>query len=95
MFFNVPERAASATNRYLFLIRKIKNPQKFRLIDMKQATDPAAIGFVRTTATALGHPGGKVVSIQKRMQYTSPAQLSVLVYRDQAYVMQQFTARER
>ena len=68
--------------RYLFLIRKIKDRKKLRLIDMKQAIPPAGADYTAITQPAWATEADRIVSIQKRMQYTSPAQLSPLMYKE-------------
>jgi uncharacterized protein (DUF2252 family) len=87
--FQAAGTGSLGSKRYLFLIRKKKDKEKFRLIDMKQATPSAAAGYITLPQPAWKTEADRVVSIQKRMQYTSPAQLSPLVYKQEAYVMQQ------
>jgi uncharacterized protein (DUF2252 family) len=75
--------------RYLFLIRKLSDKKKFRLIEMKEATPSVAQPYSTSKQPSWHSEADRIVSIQKRMQYTSPAQLSTLIFKDEPFVMQQ------
>lgn len=75
--------------RFLFLVQKIKDTEKFMLIDMKQATPSSLLPYNHIVQPAWKSEAERIISVQKRMQKISPALLSVNMFKDHSYVMQE------
>jgi uncharacterized protein (DUF2252 family) len=76
-------------HRYLFLIQKINDPNKYMLIDMKQATASSLSAYVKIDQPKWKSEAERMVYIQKMMQNIPPAQLSALDFKGESYLMQE------
>jgi uncharacterized protein (DUF2252 family) len=87
--FRIAGTGSIGAERYLFLIQKVKGSEKFMLIDMKQATPSSLLPYNHITQPVWKSEAERIISVQKRMQNISPAQLSVNMFKGQSYVMQE------
>lgn len=87
--FRIAGTGSIGTERFLFLIQKVKDAKKFMLIDMKQATPSCLVPFNRIEQPRWASEAERIISVQKRMQNISPAQLSVNIFDGCSYVMQE------
>src|ERR1019366_8908755 len=87
--FRIAGTGSIGAGRYLFLIQKVKGSEKFMLIDMKQATPSSLLPYNHITQPVWKSEAERIISVQKRMQNISPAQLSVNMFKGQSYVMQE------
>lgn len=87
--FRIAGTGSIGVERFLFLIQKVKDADKFMLIDMKQATPSSLLPYNHITQPIWKSEAERIISVQKRMQNISPAQLSVNMFKGQSYVMQE------
>ncbi len=87
--FRIAGTGSLGAERYLFLIRKVKEPKKYMFIDMKQATPSSLLPYINTPQPVWKTEAERIVSVQKRMQNITPAQLSTHIFKDHSYVMQE------
>ncbi|MDQ6901990.1 MAG: DUF2252 domain-containing protein [Bacteroidota bacterium] len=87
--FRIAGTGSVGVERYLFLIQKVKDLKKFMLIDMKEATSSSLLPYIQQTQPQWASEAERIISVQKRMQNISPAQLSVNLFHDRSYVMQE------
>ncbi|HUZ57329.1 MAG TPA: DUF2252 family protein [Hanamia sp.] len=87
--FRIAGTGSIGVKRYLFLIQKVKDSEKFMLIDMKQATPSSLLPYNHIAQPIWKSEAERIISVQKRMQNISPAQLSVNMFKGQSYVMQE------
>src|ERR1039457_2930641 len=71
------------------MIQKVKDAKKYMLIDMKQASPSSLLPYITIHQPIWESEAQRIISIQKRMQNISPAQLSVNIFKDHSYVMQE------
>ncbi len=76
-------------NRYVFLIQKVTDSKKHMLIDMKEATHSSLAPYVKTIQPKWDTESERMITVQRIMQNTSPAQLSSMNFRGKDYVMQE------
>ena len=87
--FRIAGTGSVGVERYLFLIQKVKDLKKFMLIDMKEATSSSLLPYIQQSQPQWASEAERIISVQKRMQNISPAQLSVNLFHDRSYVMQE------
>lgn len=87
--FRIAGTGSIGMERYLFLIQKVTDAKKFMLIDMKQATSSSLLSYTHITQPGWKSEAERIISIQKRMQNISPAQLSANIFQNHSYVMQE------
>ena len=87
--YRIAGTGSLGTERYLILIRQVKDTKKFRLIDMKQANPSSLLPYVDTVQPVWNTEAERVVSVQKRMQNITPALLSPHNYNENSYVIQE------
>jgi uncharacterized protein (DUF2252 family) len=87
--FRIAGTGSIGVERFFFLIQKIKDTKKFMLIDMKQATPSSLVPFNSIVQPTWSSEAERIISVQKRMQNISPAQLSVNIFKGYSYVMQE------
>ena len=87
--FRIAGTGSVGVERFLFLIQKVKDAKKIMFIDMKQATPSSLLPFNSTVQPPWASEAERIISVQKRMQNISPAQLSVNIYKGYSYVMQE------
>lgn len=87
--FRIAGTGSIGVDRFLFLIQKIKDSKKFMLIDMKQAVPSSLLPFNSFVQPGWACEAERIISVQKRMQNISPAQLSVNIFKEYSYVMQE------
>ena len=76
-------------NRYVFLIQKVTDNKKHMLIDMKEATHSSLAPFVKVNQPNWESEAERMITVQRIMQNTSPAQLSSMSFQGKDYVMQE------
>ncbi|MBN8852378.1 MAG: hypothetical protein BGO55_01355 [Sphingobacteriales bacterium 50-39] len=87
--FRVAGTGSLGVKRYVFLVRQIKNPSKYLLIDMKQAPPSCISGHVNITQPAWTSEAARVVAIQQRMQNVCPALLGTTQFKGGDYVVKE------
>lgn len=87
--FRLAGTGSLGVKRYVFLIEKITDKSKHMLIDMKQATASSLVPFVKIAQPQWESESERIITIQKVMQNTSPAQLSTLNFEGDSYIMQE------
>ncbi|MDQ2720797.1 MAG: DUF2252 domain-containing protein [Bacteroidota bacterium] len=87
--FRLAGTGSMGIQRYVFLIQKIQNPEKYMLIDMKQATPSSLNSYVNVPQPEWESEAHRMVHIQKMMQNIAPAQLSTIEFEGQSYLMQE------
>lgn len=87
--FRVAGTGSIGVERYLFLIRKENEQKKYRFIDMKQALPSSILPFTDIPQPSWQSEAERIVSVQKRMQNISPAQLSTNFFKENSYVMEE------
>ena len=87
--FRIAGTGSIGVERFLFLIQKVKDAEKFMLIDMKQATPSSLLPYNHITQPIWKSEAERIISVQKRMQNISPAQLSANMFKGHSYVMQE------
>ncbi len=87
--FRIAGTGSIGMERYLFLIQKVTDAKKFMLIDMKQATSSSLLSYTQIVQPGWKSEAERIISIQKRMQNISPAQLSANIFQNHSYVMQE------
>lgn len=87
--FRIAGTGSIGVERYLFLTQKVNNPKKFMLIDMKESTPSSLLPYTNINQPAWKSESERIISIQKRMQNISPAQLSENMFHNHSYVMQE------
>ncbi|MFS8082726.1 MAG: DUF2252 family protein [Ginsengibacter sp.] len=87
--FRIAGTGSIGVERFLFLIQKVKDAKKCMLIDMKQATSSSLVPFNRIKQPTWQSEAERIISVQKRMQNISPAQLSISFFKGNSYVMQE------
>ena len=75
--------------RFLFLISNIDEPGKYKFMDMKQATPSSLIPYIKNAQPYWETEAERIVSVQKRMQNITPAQLSTHIFNGHSYVIQE------
>ncbi|GAC1381440.1 MAG: DUF2252 domain-containing protein [Ginsengibacter sp.] len=76
-------------NRYVFLIQKVTDNKKHMLVDMKEATHSSLYPFVKVVQPKWESESGRMITVQRIMQNTSPAQLSSMNFQGKDFVMQE------
>ena len=87
--FRIAGTGSLGVRRYVFLVRQMKNPDKYLLIDMKQALPSCLQGRVNITQPSWTSEAARVVAVQQRMQNVCPALLGTTRFRDGYYVVKE------
>ena len=87
--FRIAGTGSIGIERFLFLIQKVKDAKKYMFIDMKQASPSSLLPYITIHQPIWESEAQRIISIQKRMQNISPAQLSVNIFHDHPNVMQE------
>jgi uncharacterized protein (DUF2252 family) len=92
--FRLAGTGSVGARRYMFLIQKIKTPEKFMLIDMKAATPSSLQPYLKIHQTKWRSEADRTIFIQKIMQNISPAQLSKMEFNNESYVLKEMQPME-
>jgi uncharacterized protein (DUF2252 family) len=87
--FRIAGTGSLGVKRYVFLVRQIKNADKYLLIDMKQTLSSCLHGRLNVTQPSWTSEAARVVAIQQRMQNVCPALLGTSRFRDDDYVIKE------
>lgn len=87
--FRVAGTGSLGIHRYMFLIQKVTDDKKHMLIDMKQAIPSSLKPYVSVPQPKWSSEAERMITVQKIMQNTSPAQLSRIKFQGNFYVMQE------
>jgi len=87
--FRIAGTGSLGVQRYVFLVRQMKNPDKYLLIDMKKAMPSCLQGRVNNTQPSWSSEAERVVAVQQRMQNVCPALLGTTRFRDEYYVVKE------
>lgn len=87
--FRIAGTGSLGVRRYVFLVRQIKNPSKYLLIDMKQAPPSCICQRVNITQPNWASEAARVVAVQQRMQNVCPALLGTTHFKDNDYVVKE------
>jgi uncharacterized protein (DUF2252 family) len=87
--FRVAGTGSLGVRRYTFLVRQIKNPSKYLLIDMKQAPPSCISKYLTITQPAWASEAARVVAVQQRMQNVCPALLGTTQFKGMDYVVKE------
>lgn len=87
--FRIAGTGSLGQKRYVFLVRQIKDPQKYLLIDMKQALPSSLTGRTNITQPSWTSEAERIVAIQQRMQNVCPALLDTCRFKDDDYVVKE------
>jgi uncharacterized protein (DUF2252 family) len=92
--FRLAGTGSVGCRRYMFLIQKIKSPQKFMLIDMKEATPSSVKPYLKIHQPKWASQADRTIFIQKIMQNIAPAQLSKMDFNEESYVLKEMQPME-
>jgi len=92
--FRLAGTGSIGSRRYMFLIQKIKTPEKFMLIDMKEATASSLEPYLKMHQPKWASEADRIISIQKIMQNIAPAQLSKMEFNNESYVLKEMQPME-
>ena len=87
--FRIAGTGSIGLKRYAFLVEKLRNPSKYILVDMKQATVSSVQPFLSTPQPAWVTEADRVVTVQQRMQNVSPAFLSSVKFKNDSYSLKE------
>jgi uncharacterized protein (DUF2252 family) len=87
--FRIAGTGSIGQERFLFLLQKARNAEKLMLIDMKQAIPSSLLPYNHINQPIWKSEAERIISVQKRMQNISPAQLSPNMFKGHSYVMQE------
>ena len=87
--FRIAGTGSIGVERFLFLIQKVNDAKRFMLIDMKEAGPSSLLPYNHITQPIWKSEAERIISVQKRMQNISPAQLSENIFNEHSYVMQE------
>jgi len=92
--FRLAGTGSVGVKRYMFLLRSQKDKKKYLLLDMKQARTSSVQPYIHIQQPHWETEADRVLAIQQRMQNVSPALLSVSIFKDEAYVIQEMQPTE-
>jgi uncharacterized protein (DUF2252 family) len=75
--------------RFVFLVRHIESEKKYLLIDMKLAAPSSLAPYIKISQPLWQTDAQRVATIQRRMQNTSPAMLSDVLFKEESYVLKE------
>lgn len=87
--FRVAGTGSLGVNRYVFLVRNMKDAKKHWLIDMKQAPPSSLQPYLTNPQPAWATEADRVIAVQHRMQNVCPALLSVTNFEGDSYVLKE------
>jgi uncharacterized protein (DUF2252 family) len=87
--FRVAGTGSLGVERYVFLLRNIKDPKKHFLVDMKQAPPSSLLPWLTNPQPAWASEAERVIAVQQRMQNICPALLSTTVFDGESYVLKE------
>lgn len=87
--FRVAGTGSLGISRYVFLIQKVTNSKKHMLIDMKESTRSSLSPYIQIKQPDWASEAERMITVQKIMQNTSPAQLSCMEFEGKQFVMQE------
>ncbi len=87
--FRIAGTGSVGVKRYLFLLEKKDNPQRKKLLDMKQVFPSCLLKFVNLKQPDWRNEAERIVNVQEMMQHVSPAFLSAFSYKNNWYVVKQ------
>jgi len=89
IIFRLAGTGSIGVKRYLFLLKSTNTKNKYLFVDMKQARPSSVLPY--TTVQQLQWPteADRIITIQKRMQNVSSSLLSITVFREDSYVIQE------
>jgi uncharacterized protein (DUF2252 family) len=92
--FRVAGTGSVGLKRYAFLLENKHIPNKFIVIDMKQATPSSLKPYLAVKQPAWPTNAERVITIQERMQNASPALLSTIDFKKDSYVVKELQPLE-
>jgi uncharacterized protein (DUF2252 family) len=87
--FRVAGLGSMGLKRYLFLLKSTNVKEKYLLVDMKQAKASALEPHLKIRQPGWNCQATRIIEIQKRMQNVPPALLSTVMFKGDAYVIQE------
>ena len=87
--FRLAGTGSVGLKRYVFLLQSVKLPEKYLLIDMKQARSSALTPYVSAPQPEWETEAHRVVAVQRRMQNIPPALLSPGMFEGEPYLIQE------
>ncbi len=87
--FRVAGTGSVGLKRYMFLLQNTKNKKKFVIVEMKQMRSSALTPYGNIKQPIWKSEAERLIFIKKRMQNISPALLSQIIFRKEAYVFQE------
>jgi uncharacterized protein (DUF2252 family) len=92
--FRVSGTGSIGLKQYVFLLENKNIPNKYLLIDMKQAIASSLQPYLKNVQPAWDTDADRVISIQERMQNVSPALLSTIIFKEDSYVLKELQPME-
>ncbi|ALL06698.1 hypothetical protein AQ505_15055 [Pedobacter sp. PACM 27299] len=87
--FRVAGTGSIGLKRYMLLLQHKKNPAKLLFLDLKQAAKSSLAPFNKAAQPNWASEADRISSAKYHMQNVSPALLSTLVFKGDAYVLQE------
>ncbi|MBA3827684.1 MAG: DUF2252 family protein [Taibaiella sp.] len=87
--YRVAGTGSVGMKRYVFLLKSMLAKDKYLLVDMKQAAPSSLAPYLKGQQPHWENEAQRVVAIQERMQNVAPALLSSLVFKEEAYLIQE------
>ncbi|MEP7142611.1 MAG: DUF2252 family protein [Ferruginibacter sp.] len=91
--FRIAGTGSIGIKRYLFLLKE-ENPEKYLLIDMKQAVPSSLQPYSGIPQPAWASDAERIIAIQQRMQNISPALLSPTNFNSNSYTIKEMQPTE-
>ncbi len=80
--------------RYLILVEGKGSPDQNYLLDLKEARTSSLQSYLTVPQPEWSSPATRIIAIQKRVQYTSPALLAVITDGNKSYVLRELQPSE-
>jgi len=87
--FRLAGTGSLGLKRYIFLLRSLKDPKKYLLMEMKQAAPSCLRPYIKTKQPSWDSEANRVTAIQCRMQNVPPALLSSTLFKNDSYIIQE------
>ena len=87
--FRLAGTGSVGLKRYVFLLENKNIPNRFLLIDMKQAVESSVQPYTKIKQPGWAVQAERVIDIQERMQNISPALLSTIDFKGDSYVVKE------
>lgn len=87
--FRLAGTGSIGVKRYLFLLKSTNTPGKYLLIDMKQSMKSSLATYNARPQPSWTTEAERIISIQQRLQHTTPSLLSTTKFKEENYVIQE------